>query len=89
MWKWIKEEFNRFIGRNDRIPLRLTFRVERSFKLPNGPAGPAGYTDTIEVIVKSGDPGGNIGAFQEWMRSSLAEWYEFDQATVFIKTKEK
>ena len=38
--------------------------------------------DTIEVRIYSGDPGGEDGEFEGWMRARLAEWY--DGATVAI-----
>lgn len=39
-------------------------------------AGLRGFTDRITITVESGDPGGEEGEFAEFMRESLAEWYD-------------
>jgi hypothetical protein len=40
------------------------------------PAGLYGLTEKVIIIVKSGDPGGDEGEFEEHMRQALAEWYD-------------
>lgn len=49
-------------------------------------AGIVGFSDTIEITVESGDPGGEPGEFAEFMRYSLHEWY--DGAGVILKREE-
>jgi len=39
-------------------------------------AGIIGFNDTITVIVDSGDPGGEPGEFEEYIREMLNEWYD-------------
>lgn len=41
-------------------------------------AGLPGIDDVITITVDSGDPGGVLGEFEEFMRESLAEWYDTD-----------
>jgi len=45
-------------------------------------AGIHSYSERVEVSVDSGDPGGYPGEFQDYMKNSLAEWY--DGATVVL-----
>lgn len=44
-------------------------------------AGIIGFTDEIEIKVESGDPGGEPGEFEEWIKDCLKEWY--DGATIY------
>lgn len=46
-------------------------------------SGMCAYTDTIEIAVGSGDPGGEEGDFAEYMRTCLASWY--DGAAINVK----
>lgn len=39
-------------------------------------AGIIGFSDMVTITIDSGDPGGNHGEFEEWMRDSLREWYD-------------
>lgn len=39
-------------------------------------AGITGFNDEVEIIVESGDPGGEPGEFEAFMRDCLAEWYD-------------
>jgi hypothetical protein len=45
-------------------------------------AGIAAYNDTVAVTVESGDPGGEIGEFAEYMRGCLAEWFDGAKVTL-------
>jgi hypothetical protein len=48
-------------------------------------AGLHGYTETVTVILDSGDPGGTPGEFQLSLQQFLGEW--FDGATVTDRTE--
>jgi hypothetical protein len=39
-------------------------------------AGLGGFTDSVTIIVGSGDPGGGDGEFEQFMKESLKEWYQ-------------
>ena len=39
-------------------------------------AGIRGFSDRINIIVESGEPGGEDGEFAQHMRQSLIEWYD-------------
>ena len=39
-------------------------------------AGIIGFEDTIKVEIKSGDPGGEPGEFENYLRDCLNEWYD-------------
>ena len=39
-------------------------------------AGIIGFTDEIEIKIKSGDPRGEPGEFEEFIKECLAEWYD-------------
>ena len=41
-----------------------------------------GYTDVIDIIIDSDNPGGEPGEFADFMRAALAEWY--DGASVLL-----
>lgn len=45
-------------------------------------AGLNGYTDTVTVLVGSGDPGGELGEFEAYMRDCLAEWFDGARVTL-------
>lgn len=45
-------------------------------------AGIRSYSETVRVIVESGDPGGDEEEFEKFMRDCLAEW--FDGASVWV-----
>lgn len=49
-------------------------------------AGIHGFSDTVHVIVGSGDPGGDPGEFIECVRAALAEWY--DGVTVLTEAED-
>ena len=49
-------------------------------------SGIVGFADTVTVMVESGDPGGDVGDFDNAMLEALKEWY--DGAGVSIR-KEK
>lgn len=46
-------------------------------------AGINAFEDTVIIQIDSGDPGGEDGEFAEFMRQSLADW--FDGAKVKIE----
>ena len=48
-------------------------------------AGLRGFTDTLEITVESGDPGGDPGEFAEFMRQSLAEWFDGAGVTILLR----
>lgn len=58
-------------------------------------AGINGFTDTIKILVESGEPGGDSGEFEEHIQSCLKEWYDggdvslqkIPERVVSIKTK--
>lgn len=39
-------------------------------------AGLRHYNDTVTVCVRSGDPGGEDGEFEEHIRQAIAEWFD-------------
>ena len=39
-------------------------------------AGIIGFTDTIKITVESGDPGGEPGEFESFIKDCLKEWYD-------------
>ena len=39
-------------------------------------AGLRSYSDEIEITIKSGDPGGEKGEFEEYIVGCLKEWYD-------------
>ena len=45
-------------------------------------AGIRGYSDTVIINIDSGDPGGEPGEFQEFMRQALLEWYDGGNVTI-------
>lgn len=60
-------------------PREFKFEIRQA---PEPAAGIIGFTDTITVIVASGDPGGEEGEFKEHLREILHEWY--DGADVYL-----
>lgn len=63
-------------------PMELNFDVCMPSELG---AGLRGFTDTVNIKVASGDPGGEAGEFESYMRNCIAEW--FDGATVEVVKK--
>lgn len=55
-------------------------RIDRPSELA---AGLWGYTETVRIVLESGEPMGEPGEFEEFMRGSLGEWY--DGASVEIQ----
>lgn len=53
--------------------MSISFHIEESGE--EG-AGILPFTDTVEILIESGDPGGEPGEFQEFMRQALLEWYD-------------
>lgn len=45
-------------------------------------AGFYGFTDTVEISVDSGDPGGEPGEFEKYLSSVLSEWYDGAKVTL-------
>lgn len=45
-------------------------------------AGIRSYSETVEVSLESGDPGGDPGDFELFMEDCLADW--FDGASVWV-----
>ena len=39
-------------------------------------AGLYSYHETVTILVESGDPGGEEGEFAQFMRDTLAEWFD-------------
>jgi hypothetical protein len=39
-------------------------------------AGLRGFTDSVTIIVESGDPGGDDGEFEQFIKDALREWYQ-------------
>ncbi len=44
-------------------------------------AGITGFTDTVMIILESGDPDGDPGDFAGHLKSTLAEWYDGAKVT--------
>jgi len=55
------------------MALKLTFDVDDAGE-PG--AGLPAYTDTVVVTLDSGQPGGEPGEFERYMRDCLAEWFD-------------
>jgi hypothetical protein len=53
--------------------MKLTFHIEDGGEYG---AGILPFTDEVEITIVSGDPGGEPGDFQEFMRQALLEWYD-------------
>jgi hypothetical protein len=51
----------------------FVFNVEMPQELG---AGLLGFTDVVTISVESGDPGGEPGEFEEFIRNALREWYD-------------
>lgn len=45
-------------------------------------AGISSFSDVLDICVLSGDPGGEDGEFEEFLRGCLSEW--FDGAKVIL-----
>ena len=43
---------------------------------PDYSAGLHGVSDTVRLIVESGDPGGELGDFADHIMSALVDWYD-------------
>lgn len=65
------------------MELKLTFDVSHSGE-PG--AGLTAYSDTVVVALESGEPGGEPGEFEQFMRDCLADW--FDGAKVESRREE-
>jgi hypothetical protein len=39
-------------------------------------AGIRSFSDTITIEIESGDPGGDVGEFEEHLKQTLIEWYD-------------
>lgn len=44
-------------------------------------AGIRGFTDTVTVLLESGNPGGDPGDFEGHLRAALKEWYDGAKVT--------
>jgi len=42
----------------------------------SGEAEITGFTDTVTVLLESGDPGGDLGDFAEHIKLALSRWYD-------------
>jgi hypothetical protein len=62
---------------------KINFHVDCPSELS---AGLLGFTDDIEITVKSGDPGGENGEFEEYMKEAIQEWYD-NGAKITLETK--
>lgn len=92
-WNSQTDEFNQWdsLSEEEKIDFTIHLCIGKSFKFfidcPGElAAGINSYTDTITIMVESGDPGGDESgedSFCEFMRSALAEWY--DGARVNLK----
>ena len=51
----------------------MLFDIEHKGELS---AGINGYSDRVEIIVESDDPGGEPGEFEQHMKEALAEWFD-------------
>lgn len=51
---------------------RITFEIETH---DEPAAGITGTYDQIQTEVESGDPGGEPGEFEDFMKESLSVWY--------------
>jgi hypothetical protein len=45
-------------------------------------AGLHSYTDEVEIIVDSGNPGGENEEFEEYMKQCISEWYDGSKVTI-------
>jgi len=54
-------------------PKTYTFYIDMPSDMS---AGLHGFTDKLTIILESGDPGGEEGEFETFMRECLNEWYE-------------
>lgn len=55
------------------MELKLTFDVTHTGE-PG--AGLTAYSDTVVVALESGEPGGEPGEFEKYMRDCIAEWFD-------------
>ena len=52
-------------------------RIKYSIDFPGDEsAGMLPFCDDIEVIVESGNPGGENGEFEDFIRQALEQWYD-------------
>jgi len=57
---------------------RITFEIET---MDEPAAGIIGAYDQVSLEIESGDPGGEEGEFEEYMRRSLLDWYDGGKIT--------
>jgi hypothetical protein len=67
--KAIKEKWRKANKDRYRIKFVIDFPQELS-------AGFCGFTDVVTIAVRSGDPGGEPGEFEQYIRSALSDWYD-------------
>lgn len=62
-----------------RTEMKVKFCVDHPEELG---AGIRGFNDVVTISVASGNPGGEQGEFEEFMKDCLAEWYDGASVTI-------
>ena len=62
--------------------MKLTFDI---YHHGEPAAGLHSYTDTVTMEVESGNPGGDEGEFERYMRECLSEWFDGARVTPNVK----
>jgi len=58
--------------------MRIIFEIE---KLPELESGIRGFYDQVTIEIESGDPGGEDGQFESYMKQVFVEWYDGAKVT--------
>lgn len=73
-WHEILAEQNAALrAENERLKATFSFVVVMP---ADHSAGEIGFTDTVDIRIGSGDPGGEPGEFELFIKGWLAEWYD-------------
>ncbi len=69
-----------FLGHSEVVMIKkIVFEIE---SMDEPAAGITGTYDQVAIEVDSGDPGGEVGEFEEHMKQALSEWYDGAKITI-------
>lgn len=72
------QRVNTIVGFDPAIQAKYVYQVNH----PGEPeAGKTGFTDTVTMLLESGEPGGDPSDFGEHIKLSLSEWYDGAKVT--------